>query len=88
MMARSVKVFSTVLVFVLGAAWAPAVERVVTTGADDGAGSFREAMAAVETGDVIVIPDETNRRFAHAVPHREGDAGRRVSVTLRGFEDA
>ena len=42
----------------------------------------------VGDGDVIVIPDETNRRFAHAVPHREGDTGRRVSVTLRGFEDA
>jgi alkylated DNA repair dioxygenase AlkB len=38
-------------------------------------------------GTVIVIPDETNKRFAHAVPHLPGDRGRRISITLRGFSD-
>jgi len=41
----------------------------------------------VGNGDVIVVPDATNRRFAHAVPHRAHDLGRRISVTLRGFEE-
>jgi alkylated DNA repair dioxygenase AlkB len=41
----------------------------------------------VENGDVIVIPDETNAKYAHAVPHREEDVGRRISVTVRGFSD-
>jgi len=36
-------------------------------------------------GSVVVIPAETNLRFAHAVPHRDGDTGRRVSVTMRGY---
>lgn len=40
----------------------------------------------VADGDVLVIPDETNRRHAHSVPHLAGDVGRRISVTLRGFE--
>lgn len=39
----------------------------------------------VGDGDVIVIPDETNRHHAHSVPHRDGDHGRRISVTLRSF---
>jgi alkylated DNA repair dioxygenase AlkB len=41
----------------------------------------------VGDGDVIVIPDETNRRFAHSVPHLPEDQGRRISVTLRGFTE-
>jgi len=41
----------------------------------------------VGSGDVIVIPDATNDRHAHSVPHLEGDTGRRVSITLRGFSD-
>lgn len=40
----------------------------------------------VAHGDVIVIPDSTNRRHGHSVPHLQGDVGRRISVTLRGFE--
>lgn len=40
----------------------------------------------VADGDVVVIPDATNRRHAHSVPHLPRDVGRRISVTLRGFE--
>ena len=39
----------------------------------------------VGDGDVVVIPDATNRRFGHSVPHLPGDTGRRISVTLRSF---
>ena len=39
----------------------------------------------VGDGDVVVIPDATNRRCAHAVPHLPGDVGRRISITLRSF---
>ena len=45
----------------------------------------RRVELEVRDGSVVVIPYETNLRFAHAVPHRAGDTGRRVSVTLRGF---
>jgi alkylated DNA repair dioxygenase AlkB len=41
----------------------------------------------VGDGDVVVIPDATNKRFGHAVPHLDGDSGRRISVTLRSFEE-
>lgn len=36
-------------------------------------------------GDVVVLPEATNRKFAHAVPHLPGDEGRRISVTIRAF---
>lgn len=39
----------------------------------------------VGDGDVVVLPDATNRKFAHAVPHLPGDEGRRISVTIRAF---
>ncbi len=39
----------------------------------------------VGDGDVVVIPDATNRHFGHSVPHLPGDIGRRISVTLRSF---
>lgn len=45
----------------------------------------RELPFVVGMGDVIVIPDTTNDRHAHSVPHRTGNSGRRISVTLRGF---
>lgn len=47
----------------------------------------RELPFVVKDGAVIVIPDATNKKHAHSVPHRPGDTGRRISVTLRGFED-
>lgn len=40
----------------------------------------------VGDGDCILIPDETNKRFAHSVPHLPGDEGRRISITLRAFD--
>ncbi len=36
-------------------------------------------------GSVIVIPYATNLAWTHEVPHRAGDRGRRISITLRGF---
>jgi alkylated DNA repair dioxygenase AlkB len=47
----------------------------------------RKRPVAFRVGDgaIVVIPDATNRRFAHSVPHLPGDEGRRISVTLRGF---
>lgn len=33
----------------------------------------------------MVLPEATNRQFAHAVPHLPGDEGRRISVTIRAF---
>ena len=41
----------------------------------------------VGSGDVVVIPDATNDRHAHSVLHLDGDSGRRISITLRGFGD-
>jgi alkylated DNA repair dioxygenase AlkB len=40
----------------------------------------------VADGDVVVIPDATNRKHGHSVPHLPEDVGRRISVTLRAFE--
>ncbi len=40
----------------------------------------------VSAGDVVVLPEVTNRKFAHSVPHLVGDEGRRISVTIRAFE--
>jgi len=36
-------------------------------------------------GTVVVLPDETNAKCSHSVPHRPEDVGRRISVTIRGF---
>lgn len=36
-------------------------------------------------GSVIVIPYATNLAWTHEVPHRAGDRGRRISITLRAF---
>ncbi|MBK7875289.1 MAG: alpha-ketoglutarate-dependent dioxygenase AlkB [Planctomycetes bacterium] len=47
----------------------------------------RELPFVVGDRDVVVIPDATNKKHAHSVPHRPGDTGRRISVTLRGFSD-
>lgn len=41
-----------------------------------------------ENGTVIVISQETNAVWKHAVPKSTRYAGRRISVTVRGFERA
>lgn len=38
-------------------------------------------------GSVIVLPWETNKAWKHAVPKRARYNGRRISVTMRAFED-
>jgi alkylated DNA repair dioxygenase AlkB len=38
-------------------------------------------------GDVFILPWETNLGVKHEVPHRAGDVGRRISITLRAFTD-
>ena len=38
-------------------------------------------------GVFVVIPWATNQRFTHEVPRRAADRGRRISVTLRAFEE-
>lgn len=40
---------------------------------------------AAENGTVFVIPQETNRVWKHGVPKSTRYAGRRISVTVRGF---
>jgi len=39
-------------------------------------------------GTVYVMPFATNRAWTHEVPHFARDRGRRISVTVRAFEDA
>ncbi|MCK6478852.1 MAG: alpha-ketoglutarate-dependent dioxygenase AlkB [Planctomycetes bacterium] len=39
----------------------------------------------VADGTVIVMPYEVNLAWTHEVPHRAGDVGRRISITLRSF---
>src|SRR5262245_582861 len=39
-------------------------------------------------GVVFVLPWESNRHLKHGVPHRMSDTGRRISITLRAFEEA
>lgn len=41
----------------------------------------------VHNGTVIVMPYVTNKHWTHEVPHSRNRTGRRISVTLRGFED-
>ncbi len=36
-------------------------------------------------GGVLILPWETNLGAKHAVPHRAGDTGRRISITIRAF---
>jgi alkylated DNA repair dioxygenase AlkB len=36
-------------------------------------------------GTVLILPWETNLAAKHSVPHREGDTGQRISITLRAF---
>ena len=38
-------------------------------------------------GCVFILPWETNLNVKHAVPHRAGDTGRRISITIRAFDD-
>lgn len=38
-------------------------------------------------GSVLILPWETNLNVKHAVPHRAGDTGRRISITIRAFDD-
>jgi alkylated DNA repair dioxygenase AlkB len=38
-------------------------------------------------GSVFILPWETNLNVKHAVPHRAGDLGRRISITIRAFDD-
>jgi len=42
---------------------------------------------AFEHGRVFVVPYETNLAWTHEVPHFAGLRGRRISVTVRAFED-
>lgn len=42
----------------------------------------------VDNGSVLVMPYGTNLKFTHEVLHRTCDVGKRISVTLRGFEVA
>jgi alkylated DNA repair dioxygenase AlkB len=37
-------------------------------------------------GSVFILPWETNLNVKHAVPHRAGDMGRRISITIRAFD--
>jgi alkylated DNA repair dioxygenase AlkB len=48
-------------------------------------GAFVDFPAA--DGSVFVLPWETNLAVKHAVPHRAGDIGRRISITIRAFDD-
>ena len=41
----------------------------------------------VRHGDVIIIPWETNQAWTHELPRRAAYQGRRISITLRAFED-
>jgi alkylated DNA repair dioxygenase AlkB len=38
-------------------------------------------------GSVFILPWVTNLGVKHAVPHRAGDTGRRISITIRAFDD-
>ncbi len=40
-----------------------------------------------KNGSIIVLPWETNRAWKHGVPKRARYDGRRISVTMRAFED-
>ena len=42
---------------------------------------------AADHGSVFVMPFETNTSFYHEVPKSAKNTGRRISVTLRAFED-
>jgi len=48
-------------------------------------GNLRHDFAAVDSS-VFVLPYATNLRWTHEVPHFAGNAGRRISVTLRAFQ--
>jgi alkylated DNA repair dioxygenase AlkB len=48
-------------------------------------GEFADFPAA--DGSVFILPWETNLNVKHAVPHRAGDTGRRISITIRAFDD-
>ena len=41
----------------------------------------------VISGTVLVMPWETNQRFTHEVPRSVHQKGRRISITLRGFNN-
>jgi alkylated DNA repair dioxygenase AlkB len=43
---------------------------------------------AAAQGAVFVMPFETNQAFTHEVPHFARYQGRRISVTVRAFDDA
>jgi hypothetical protein len=43
---------------------------------------------AATHGAVFVMPFDTNEAWKHLVPHRARDRGRRISVTVRAFEDS
>lgn len=36
-------------------------------------------------GDVLIIPEETNAKWTHEVPHFKRDKGRRISITCRAY---
>lgn len=42
---------------------------------------------AAQNGSVIIIPDHVNQSWTHAVPKTVRAKGRRVSITLRAFDD-
>jgi alkylated DNA repair dioxygenase AlkB len=41
----------------------------------------------VKNGDIIVIPRHTNQEFTHEVPYLGSYPGKRVSITIRAFND-
>lgn len=38
-------------------------------------------------GTVFIMPYDTNQTWTHEVPHRASEQGRRISITLRAFEE-
>ena len=38
-------------------------------------------------GTAIVLPFDTNRAWTHEVPNFRAQTGRRISVTVRAFDD-
>lgn len=46
----------------------------------------RRVDVPVEHGTVVVLPASVNRRWDHQVPKAKGE-GRRISITLRAFEE-
>jgi alkylated DNA repair dioxygenase AlkB len=50
-------------------------------------GTARRQDFVAESGDVYIMPWDTNLAWKHAVPHYKRYQGRRISVTMRAFVD-